>query len=375
MKNTTIILALVALVISLVACEDKSLPEPVAYFEIETDSAIALDRVLFKNMGSGEYYTYFTGDSGHVYEQRTNGHLGISGDLNGNLDYSYKTSGDFEVTLVVSTYDYDSRQRKEDIFKKRILVKDNDAYFTIDQLYLNNIGQYSYLTSMGYIGESHHAEAAKFDENNYIVYLYNYHRYYGELENGEHNYYTSIKNVKTFPQHLISYVSTITVEGFDEDEYVDRFTAVDYTHAIENIFTPKKHIQKSPGGGINEFNVMLLQIPEFRFFRIYGEPVKDNYFFVEKRKIIYSPFLADYSNFHRFTLDIDLNDTVDVTNLTPDFEFFLPAYTKAYVDGVEQVSGVSSHDFTNPVTYHLVYKQPGYEDTFTAESDLVVTVK
>lgn len=52
------------------------------------------------------------------------------------------------------------------------------------------------------------------------------------------------------------------------------------------------------------------------------------------------------------TIDVQVSQNVDVTNLSPFFT--LSENAKVYVNSVEQVSGVTTNDFTNPVVYEVV---------------------
>lgn len=51
------------------------------------------------------------------------------------------------------------------------------------------------------------------------------------------------------------------------------------------------------------------------------------------------------------TITVNLNPGFDVTNLTPYFD--LAPGAVAFVNGVEQISGITENDFSNPLTYNI----------------------
>jgi hypothetical protein len=57
-------------------------------------------------------------------------------------------------------------------------------------------------------------------------------------------------------------------------------------------------------------------------------------------------------NYFTRTIAITVSASADITRLAPTFTVF-ERNTRVLVDGAEQVSGRSSHDFSRPVTYHL----------------------
>jgi hypothetical protein len=73
-----------------------------------------------------------------------------------------------------------------------------------------------------------------------------------------------------------------------------------------------------------------------------------------------------------YVMNVSLPQGTDVSSLVPEFTTYLPS-EKVYIGNAEQVSGVSTADFTKEVVYRLVSTLPGKPE-MQAESTVIVKI-
>jgi hypothetical protein len=139
MKKFVILIPLIALM----ACNREIIRfvEPVADFSLPGDTVELFSTVKFTNNGTGEYFSFWTGDQDHDYTLKDAGlnNIGLPPNLGKDFYYSYTQSGSFTVVMVASSYDEETNKYVSVTQTKKIFVKPgNDGNF-IEKFALNNV--------------------------------------------------------------------------------------------------------------------------------------------------------------------------------------------------------------------------------------------
>jgi len=161
------------------------------------------------------------------------------------------------------------------------------------------------------------------------------------------------KFVPTFELNTNYY--DISIEGAEEFE--NGRTAVNFSDGVDS-FVPITITVKSEAGGTKDYELCIMQIPQFGTFTLAG---------------VTGQILYDFIDLKKFYVDITLPEETDLTNLVAEFETYQEG-TIVTVNGVTQESGITGNDYSEPVVFDLHFKQPGYEQTFMIDSEVHVTV-
>jgi hypothetical protein len=139
--KTIIKLILPFLLLSSCSQEIKRFVTPQADFELPSDTVELYASVKFTNLGTGEYFSFWTGDQGHDYALKDSGlsNIGLPPNLGKDFFYSYTQSGVYQVVMVASSFNeetglYESRTKSSSIFVK----PGNDGNF-IEKFALYNV--------------------------------------------------------------------------------------------------------------------------------------------------------------------------------------------------------------------------------------------
>jgi hypothetical protein len=129
--------------IALMACNKQIVRfvQPVADFSLPGDTVELLSNIKMTNTGTGEYFSFWTGDQNHDYTLKDAGlnNVGLPPNLGKDLTYSYTQSGSFTIVMVASSYDEETDKYVSVTTSKKIFVKPgNDGNF-IEKFALNNV--------------------------------------------------------------------------------------------------------------------------------------------------------------------------------------------------------------------------------------------
>jgi len=348
----------IASIFLFLGCENKEyFIQPKAEFNLTPKSASVLDLIILQVTGEGQYFTFFTGDEGHNYDSISAGDVGLSPNPQGELIHSYRKPGTFKIVLVATGYDHDARETVRKTMEKTIVISENRN--TIEKIDFGTFGAY-FSGADDFLNFTQ--EGAIFQDDRIIkVYLYQYAR----LFNLSTRYpYTSASEIPVTPLiTLDSEVAVVTVDGAQvgSGEHVIH---VDNNDAL----IPKTYTVTANDGSIKEYTVGLMFIPEFRTFTIADKTVS-----TENVMDHMSSYLVDPLTYHKFYIELTVDQATDLTDLIAVFSLW-DENVEITIDGVLQESGVTANDFTNPLTYTLLYKQPGFNEVFQSKSNITVSL-
>jgi hypothetical protein len=79
---------------------------PSAKMSIVNDNISLLEKLEVKNMGEGQKFSFWTGDAGHNYNQRSSGdNFGLAPNAGNDFVYYYLNAGKYTVVMIASSYD------------------------------------------------------------------------------------------------------------------------------------------------------------------------------------------------------------------------------------------------------------------------------
>jgi hypothetical protein len=124
-----------------------------------------------------------------------------------------------------------------------------------------------------------------------------------------------------------------------------------------NLSSPLDILVRSDFGTARPYKLYTINYPKFNSFKLLGV----------NGTVVLNEF--DYST---FVLNVTLPFGTNVSDLVPEFTTYLPE-EKVYIGNTEQISGNSTVDFTQKVTYHLVSTFPGKPE-MQAEATVAVNI-
>lgn len=341
-----------------IGCEKETyFIQPRADFTLSAESIKVLELVTLQVVGEGQYFTFFTGDEGHNYDSMAAGDVGLSPNPLGELIHSYRKPGTFKVVLVASGYDHDKRKVVRETMEKTITVSENRN--TIEKIDFGSFG--AYFSGPDDFLDFKQEGIILQEERIIKVYLYQYAR----LFNTEtRNPYTDAAEIPVKPAiTLDSEVAVVTVDGAT----VGNGQHVNHVDGNGRLI-PKTYVVTASDGSVREYDVGPMFIPEFRSFAVAGQTVM-----TENPVDHMTTYQVDPLTYHKFNIELTVDQAVDLSSLAAEFTLW-DENVSVMVGEVEQESGVSVNDFTEPLSYTLVYRQPGYEETFQSESEIIVTL-
>ncbi|HEC41228.1 MAG TPA: hypothetical protein ENI20_00175 [Bacteroides sp.] len=340
------------------ACEnDDYFIQPKADFTLQPESASVLDLITLQITGGGQYFTFFTGDEGHNYDSLSAGDIGLSPNPQGELIHSYRKPGTYNIVLIATGYDHRDGKTVRDTYEKSISISENRN--TIEKMDFGTLG--AYFSGANDFLDFSQEGAIYQDEGIVKVYLYQYARIFNLSTKLP---YTGASEIPVIPIiTLDSEVAVVTVDG----SQVGNGEYVNHVDESGNLI-PKTYLVTADDGSKREYDVGLMFIPEFKTFTIAGKTVS-----TENIADHMTNYLVDPLTYHKFYIELTVDHVTDLSNLAADFSLWDDSI-EVMVDNVPQESGVSTNDFTNPLTYHLLYKQPGSEEIFQSKSEIIVTL-
>jgi len=311
MKITIRILLGVCTFLFMTSCENEDSAIPQAAMTINKNQLMINESMIIHFTGTADQIVIYTGDDMHDYELREQSNTGFV--VNKNLfTYSYSVPGTYKVVCVASTYTDNAADLKRDTCSYMVTVIDDQT--EIEQLSCPQI-----------IYDEVFAERLANDE--WLMVLPRRVKY--------NNQTPSI----ALSQRLRFYIQSDSTKVYvNNKEYSD-------TERYD-LSTPVDILVKSDFGTTRPYKLYTLNYPEFNTFKING---------VEG---ILARNEFDYST---FVLQLTLPSGADMSNIAPEFATHLST-EKVYIGNIEQVSGVSTVDFTQDVTYRLVSTLPENPD-------------
>lgn len=354
MQKITIAIVFLA---TLLACEEDSYYiEPNAQFTISADSVSIFEKVTFSSLGSGQFFSVFTGDPGHEYGKDSS--TGINA-FEGKLDYTYVTTGTYTVTFIASGYKQDGTETS-DVQQKTIHVYDGVTSIEFISVFLNS-NQY-YLLNGGRTSYKH--EAGLEDGNKIVIPLYHYARY---RDSQLRRNLRSIDEFKIIPKISLNIGSEVQydIEGADSNfkntgDRSNENNIVSHTNETGTDFVPKRYSLKSAEGKtIGDFSILAMMAPDFELFDI-GVAYLNG-------KTNFGPDVFTYS------IDLTVPAGTDVSSIAAAFSTYRNG-VDVKVNGTPQESGVTVNNFSEPVIYELTYKETHGDDEFSITSTITVNV-
>ncbi|MBN2481499.1 MAG: hypothetical protein JXB19_07155 [Bacteroidales bacterium] len=154
MKNIVILLLLMMLP---AACMEEIIrfEDPRADFIFPADTIELYDNVKFTNTGTGEYFSFWTGDQGHDYNLRDSAknNIGLPPNAGRDFFYSYTQSGAYTVVMVASSYNETTGKFASDIKSQTVFVKPGNDGNTIEMFAIYNVEK-DYTPEAAIIGDS-----------------------------------------------------------------------------------------------------------------------------------------------------------------------------------------------------------------------------
>jgi hypothetical protein len=124
-----------------------------------------------------------------------------------------------------------------------------------------------------------------------------------------------------------------------------------------NLSSPVDVLVKSNFGTERPYKLYTINYPRFNPFTLLG---------------VNGIAKLDEFNYSTYIVNVTLPSGTNVSSLVPEFTTYLPS-DKVYIGNTEQISGVSTVDFTQDVTYRIVSTVPGKPD-MQSESTAVVKI-
>lgn len=323
MKTLKKTLFLLLATVAFTACnnEDEA-TQPSAAIRIEQESYNINESMTVHFTGNAENVVIYPGDTGHDYELREKSNTGLVVNK-GLFTYAYSKPGVYKVVCLVTNHSNEGKVVLRDTCSAYVRIKDD-------------VTEIERISAPAVLYDEVFAE--RLSGNDFVLRLPRRLQYMGKQAN------VVLKQKVRF--YIPSETSEISING------------AAYNSTTKYDLASTLNIQvKSYEGSIADYKLFTLNYANFKTFKVLGKT----------SKIVYSEY--DYST---YAMNITVPAGSDLTAVAP--EFTLNADNeKAYIDGVEQVSGVTMVDFTNPVTYTLVTTSKENPDV-KAETTFVVTV-
>lgn len=305
-----------------VSCSEKEAVQPHAAITIDKNTYDINESMEIRFVGSADNVVIYPGDSGQDYELREQSNTGLVVNK-GLLTYSYQYPGTYKVVCVATNYTDEGKSIKRDTCS--MYVKVIDDVTEIEQLSANQV-----------LYDEVFAE--KVSDSEWLMKLPR-----------RIKYRTSTPSV-SLSQRLKFYIasdsSKITIDG----AAYNSTTRYDLSNTLDIQVT-------SHEGSVANYKLYTLNYGTFNTFSVLGKT----------GSIVYTEY--DYSYYE---MAITVPSGTDLTTLVPEFTTRADNEV-AYIDGVEQVSGSSVVDFSEPVIYKFITTHPE-NSAVKAESTFVITV-
>ncbi len=294
------ILGLLVCAVAFTACEEDEATQPVAAVSVDKNLYNTNETMTVKFTGSAENVVIFPGDKDHDYELRDQSNTGLIVNK-GLFTYAYQQPGTFKVVCVATNHTDEGQSIKTDTCS--FVVKVIDDVTEIDKL-----------SAPAVLYDEVFAQ--KLNDVDWLLEIPRQVKY-----KNSHKTAISLKKQK-LKFYIASDSTKIEVNG---KPYTTN-TQYDLSKAADITLT-------SHEGTVRDYKLYTVNYGEFETFTLAGKKMtKNNYTRTEES--------YDYA---------ELNVAVAAGVEAPTFTLY--DNTKVYVDGVEQISGETTQDFSQPVTY------------------------
>lgn len=314
--------ALLLLAPFIAACDDDEAATPHAGMVVDKTELGINETMTINFEGVADQVAIYTGDESHNYELRSESNTGFVVNK-GLFTYSYSAPGTYKVVCIASTYNDLAVDLRQDTCSVWVRVIDDET--EIRQLSCPQI-----------LYDEVYADAL--NASDWVMRL------------PRKVKYRNATPTISLTQRLRFYIDSDSTQVYVGGEPYGTTTRYDLSQTQD--ITVVSHF-----GTIRDYKLYTVQYPEFDEFRVNGV----------EGELDRSEF--DYS---AFTYTVTLPAGTDVSNVVPEFTL-TGTNERAYIGDVEQTSGVSTVDLSQPVTYKLVGVSPDNAEA-TAESTITVNV-
>lgn len=295
--------ALLALVLAMTACSDDTAVQPTAAIELDKNIAEINESIVMHFTGSADNVVVFPGDEGQDYERLSEGNSGLVVNK-GLFTYSYTTPGTYKFVCVATNHANEGQSLLSDTCSVWVRVVDDVTEITrlsapqvlYDEVFATLHGDKDWVMAL--------PKKMRFSNSDRNVAL---------------------------TQRLKFYIPSQTTQIFIDGAPYQSTTRYNLANVLE-----VKTV--SHEGSERIYNLHTLNYGEFATFSIAGVAGT-----LQRTEFDYA-----YSE-----ITLNLPAGTDVTALAPSFTLS-GDNVKVYVGDIEQQSGVSTQDFTTPVTYRFV---------------------
>lgn len=323
MKTLMKTICLLLTVAAFTACnnEDEA-TQPTAAIKLDQSTYNINESMVLHFTGNAENVVVYPGDTGHDYELRDQSNTGLVVNK-GLFTYAYTKPGIYKVVCLVTNHSNEGKVVLRDTCSTYVHVKDDvteierisapAVYY--DEVFADNVGSGKWLMTLP----------------------------------RKLLYKNKLLNV-TLSQKLRFYIASETSEVAIDGAAFSSTTKYNLAKTHDITVTSNE-------GTKADYKLFTLNYAIFKSFSVLGKTAD----------IQYSEY--DYSTYE---MNITVPAGTDVSAVAPEFAMTADN-ERAYINGVEQVSGVTKVDFTKPVTYTLVAEHP--EDAgVKAETKFTVNV-
>lgn len=303
MKKSINIFLSLCLALFVASCDQDEAGIPYASMSVNKDKLAINESMVVTFNGSADQVVVYTGDESHDYELRNQNNTGFVVNK-GIFSYSYSTPGTYKVVCVASTYADRGVDLQRDTCSYYVQVIDDHTeidklscpQILYDEVFAEKLNDVDWLMTL--------PRKVKYKTNALTISL---------------------------SQRLSFYIpSELTKVYIDGEEY-SKTGKYDLSKDLDI------RVQ-SDFGTTRDYRLFTIYYPEFSSMSILG---------------VEGTLVRNEFEYDSFVYEFVLPAGSDVSRVAPLFTL-TDANEKAYIGEVEQVSGQTVVDFTQPVTYRLV---------------------
>lgn len=321
MKKYISLTAIMAL--ALVSCSEEKALQPTAAISVDTKKVNINESVTIRFTGAADNVVMFPGDSGQDYELINENNTGLVVNK-GLFTYAYTTPGVYKMVCVATNHADEGRSLLTDTCSVWIRVIDDvteidkiSAYPVVrDEIFAKRCNEKDWLMAF--------PRKMRFQSSNPSVAL---------------------------SRKLKFYVPSQSTKIFINGEEYKSSTSYNLANTLSVTAV-------SYEGTSREYNLHTLYYGEFKSFSVAG---------------VTGSIERNAFNYNDYAINLKVPVGTDLSSLKPEFSLFADN-EKVYIGDKEQVSGVSTVDFTSPVTYRFVTTSPE-NPAISVESTCVVSLK
>lgn len=304
--------------------DDDKVVMPEASFTMSADEVSIYETVTYTYTGSpSTQVVVYPGDPGHNYDLKEEGNSGFVVN-DGVATYAYKVPGTFDVVVVATNYDKFGGESMMNIARKTITVKDDE----------------NELRSLSLRRDLYNKELPANIEGNDIILAVP-----EKVRISNRDIAVSLKAQRLEVVTMSANASVL----IDDAPFV--------SNTKYNLTAPLALSVVAASGDRRDYTIHAMSLPSFSAFAVGSA----------KGTVAFS----DY-DFDRSTVTVTVPAGTDLTAVVPTFT--AAAAKRIRINGVDQVSGTTAVDFTEPVVYELTNWEDGNE-SMSCTSYVTVTVK